>query len=117
MWPPSRSRPAAMFDKRSNTYDDSAMHRRLAQRSVARLAIQPRSTVLDAAAGTGLASRVRLADHPGLVSTPLSLARSITVPIEQLTGRRHRGDAERVTSGVQEHFPPPARLRICGPGS
>src|SRR5215203_4549222 len=100
MWSPAKSRTAAMFDKRSNTYDDSAMHRWLAQRSVARLAIQPRSTVLDAAAGTGLASRVLLAAHPGLVCTPLRWARSVTVPIEQLTGRRHRGDAERVTSGV-----------------
>ncbi len=32
-------------------------------------------------------------------------------------GAAQGGDAERVTRGVQEHFPPRVRLRICGPGS
>jgi SAM-dependent methyltransferase len=85
-----------MFDQRSNTYDESPMHRWLAERSVANLAVQPRSTVLDVAAGTGLATRALIADHPGLRCIAVDLSAGLLKTARRSGLYAVRGDAERL---------------------
>ena len=85
-----------MFDERSSTYDGSEMHRWLAQRSVSGLAIRPRSMVLDAAAGTGLASRVLFAEHPSLVCIAVDLSAALLTTARRSGTHAVRGDVERL---------------------
>lgn len=85
-----------MFDNCSNAYDDSAMHRWVAQRSVAGLDIRSRSTVLDVAAGTGLASRVLLADQPGLTCIAVDLSAGLLATARRSGLHVMRGDVERL---------------------
>ena len=56
-WPPPPQAIVAYFDARAEGYDHSAMHRWAAARTVDALTLTPGMTVLDAAAGTGLAAR------------------------------------------------------------
>ncbi|MBA3528648.1 MAG: hypothetical protein H0T91_04945 [Propionibacteriaceae bacterium] len=61
-----------MLIERASTYDGSTMHRWVASRPVAVLGdIGDEATVLDAAAGTGLASRAVLARFQRLASSLL----------------------------------------------
>lgn len=54
-WPPSRAEIAAFFNRRAGTYNQSEIHRWLAERTVDILQLPPNGIFLDLAAGTGLA--------------------------------------------------------------
>lgn len=85
-----------MFDLRSNTYDNSAMHRWLAERSISSVTVQPPAMVLDAAAGTGLASRSLLADRPGLTCIAVDLSAGLLATARHLGLQTVQGDVERL---------------------
>lgn len=67
-WPPPAATVTTYFNERAPRYDDSVMHRWLAERVAAACPPEPGAAVLDIAAGTGLVSReiARLVEGSGL---------------------------------------------------
>lgn len=64
VWPPPLSEVTATFDARAENYDGSQMHRWVAAAAADMLPVRPAATILDAAAGTGLAGRRLLQREP-----------------------------------------------------
>jgi ubiquinone/menaquinone biosynthesis C-methylase UbiE len=74
MWPPSKAETTALFDARSGSYDDSSMHHWLARFTADTLQLASGSLVLDAAAGTALASRALLDRNQSIRPIALDLS-------------------------------------------
>ncbi|GAA4163693.1 class I SAM-dependent methyltransferase [Gryllotalpicola daejeonensis] len=87
------------FDGRAESYDDSAMHRALAEAVADFVDLDGVETVLDVATGTGLVLRALSAKHPGLSLVGVDLSPGM------LAVARRELPGARFFEGVAEELP------------